>query len=140
VDTLREQLGTSVEGWERPAYGRYLAAVRAALAPEDFARAWSDGGTLPLNAIVAEALNGIGPAEPKVTPLAAPDPVAEVGLTAREGDVLRLLATGLPDREIGEALSISTRTVNGHVTNLLAKLGVDSRAAAAAFAVRHGLA
>ena len=54
--------------------------------------------------------------------------------------MLRLLAEGLPDREIAEALSISTRTVNGHVTNLLTKLGLDSRAAAAAFAVRHGLA
>ena len=62
------------------------------------------------------------------------------GLTAREAEVLRLLAQGLSDREIAEALFISPRTVHGHVTNLLAKLGLESRTAAAAFAVRHGLA
>ena len=53
--------------------------------------------------------------------------------------MLRLLAHGHSNREIGEALFISPRTVNFHVTNLLAKLELDSRAATA-FAVRHGLA
>jgi DNA-binding NarL/FixJ family response regulator len=61
-------------------------------------------------------------------------------LTPREGDVLRLLAHGRSNREIAEALFISPRTVNYHVTNLLAKLDLESRTAAAAFAVRHGLA
>ena len=51
-----------------------------------------------------------------------------------------MLTEGLTDREIGEALFISTRTVNYHVTNLLSKLGLDSRTAAAAFAIRHDLA
>ena len=54
--------------------------------------------------------------------------------------MLRLLAQGCSNREIGEALFISPRTVNFHVTNLLGKLELESRAAAAAFAVRHGLA
>jgi DNA-binding NarL/FixJ family response regulator len=71
---------------------------------------------------------------------AASLPLAAVGLTSREADVLRLLAQGHSNREIGETLFISPRTVNFHVTNLLAKLELDSRAAAAAFAVRHGLA
>ncbi len=61
------------------------------------------------------------------------------GLTPRELEVLRLIADGLPDREIAAALFVSQRTVNGHVTNLLNKLGLSSRAAAAAYAVRHGL-
>jgi DNA-binding NarL/FixJ family response regulator len=68
------------------------------------------------------------------------DTLVALGLTPREGDVLRLLAQGSSNREIGEALFISPRTVNFHVTNLLATLELDSRAAAAAFAVRHGLA
>jgi DNA-binding NarL/FixJ family response regulator len=68
-----------------------------------------------------------------------PDPTDALGLTSRELDVSRLLAHGRSNREIGEALFISPRTVNFHVTNLLAKLELDSRAAAAAFAVRHGL-
>ena len=54
--------------------------------------------------------------------------------------MLRLLAHGGSNREIGEALFISPRTVNFHVTNLLGKLDLNSRAAAAAFAVRHGVA
>ena len=62
-----------------------------------------------------------------------------VGLTAREREVLRLVAKGLHDRDIAAMLFISTRTVNYHVTNMLTKLGMDSRTAAAAFAVRNGL-
>jgi DNA-binding NarL/FixJ family response regulator len=45
----------------------------------------------------------------------------------------------LSDREIGEVLFVGTRTVNYHVANLLAKLGLDSRVAPTAIAVRHGL-
>ena len=71
---------------------------------------------------------------------ATPDPADALGLTPREIDVLRAAGAGHSNREIGEALFISPRTVNFHVTNLLAKLELDSRAAAAAFAVRHGLA
>jgi DNA-binding NarL/FixJ family response regulator len=61
-------------------------------------------------------------------------------LKPREGEVLRLLAHGRSNRQIGDALFISPRTATFHVTNLLAKLELDSRAAAAACAVRHGLA
>ena len=52
---------------------------------------------------------------------------------------LRLLVEGQSDREIGEALFIGTRTVQTHVANLFAKLGVNARAEAAAVAVRRGL-
>jgi len=52
-------------------------------------------------------------------------------LSARESEVLRLLAEGLTDREIAGALSISPRTVESHVSNLLRKLGVRNRAEAA---------
>jgi DNA-binding NarL/FixJ family response regulator len=52
-------------------------------------------------------------------------------LSPRENEVLRLLADGLTDREIGEALTISRRTVESHVSSILAKLGVTSRAHAA---------
>jgi DNA-binding NarL/FixJ family response regulator len=48
-----------------------------------------------------------------------------------------LLAQGMSDREIAEELSLSPRTVGGHVTHLLGKLGVDSRTAAVAYALRH---
>ncbi|MEV4745467.1 AAA family ATPase [Streptosporangium sp. NPDC049248] len=60
-------------------------------------------------------------------------------LTAREQEVLALVAEGLPNREIGERLFIAQKTVSVHVSNILAKLGVSSRTQAAAVARRDGL-
>lgn len=61
------------------------------------------------------------------------------GLTAREADVLRLLAKGMTNREISVALTISEHTVARHVQNILLKLGVSSRTAASAFAFENDL-
>ncbi len=60
-------------------------------------------------------------------------------LTERELEVLRLLATGKTNKEIAQQLDISSRTVQHHTIHLYEKLGVDTRAAAALLAVRHGL-
>ena len=56
---------------------------------------------------------------------------ADGGLSPRENDVLAMLADGLTDREIANALTISPRTVETHVSNILHKLGVRNRAEAA---------
>jgi DNA-binding NarL/FixJ family response regulator len=61
-------------------------------------------------------------------------------LSARELDVLRLVARGMENGEIAEALNISRRTAKNHVSNILAKLGLPSRVHAAVYAVRRGLA
>jgi DNA-binding NarL/FixJ family response regulator len=68
---------------------------------------------------------------------AAPD---THGLTARELEVLRLVATGRSNREIAGDLVISEKTVARHVANIFTKLGVSSRSAATAFAYAHDLA
>jgi len=65
---------------------------------------------------------------------------SETGLSARELEVLRLIAEGLTNSEIATRLVISEHTVHRHVTNILRKLGVSSRVAATAYAHRHGLA
>jgi DNA-binding NarL/FixJ family response regulator len=61
------------------------------------------------------------------------------GLTAREAEVLRLVAAGRSNREIAAALVISEHTVARHLQNIFAKLGVSSRTAAGAFAFQHDL-
>lgn len=61
------------------------------------------------------------------------------GLTDREVDVLRCLARGLSNRETGRRLFISSKTVGRHVEHIYGKLGISSRAAAALFAMQHGL-
>jgi HD-GYP domain-containing protein (c-di-GMP phosphodiesterase class II) len=61
------------------------------------------------------------------------------GLTAREIDVLRLIARGLSYRQIAEKLVISRKTASNHVERVYTKIGVTNRAMASVFAVRHGL-
>ncbi len=62
------------------------------------------------------------------------------GLTAREAEVLRLLAEGLTDPQIADRLFVSRHTVNAHTKAIYGKLGVNTRAAAARRAADHGLA
>ena len=63
----------------------------------------------------------------------------EHGLTARELEVLRLVATGRTNRAIAAELVLSERTVDRHLSNIFAKLGVGTRTAAAAYAFEHRL-
>ena len=63
----------------------------------------------------------------------------EEQLSARELDVLRLIARGMENADIAQALAISPRTAKNHVSNILAKLGLPSRVQAAIYAVRRGL-
>ena len=60
-------------------------------------------------------------------------------LTPRETQVLRLIAMGLSNKEIGDSLEISIETVKEHVQNLLRKISLDDRTQAAVWAIRHGL-
>ena len=69
---------------------------------------------------------------------AAADPMARYGLTEREQEVLALVAAGRSNREIADALYISTKTASVHVTNILRKLGVTNRVQAAAIAHLSG--
>ena len=61
------------------------------------------------------------------------------GLTPRQVEVLRLVSRGLSNREIADRLTISSRTAEHHVQDIYLKVGVTSRAAAALFAMEHGL-
>ena len=65
---------------------------------------------------------------------------AGAGLSPREIEVLRLLATGATNRAIAESLTLSEKTVARHVSNIFGKLGINSRSAAVAYAYEHDLA
>jgi DNA-binding CsgD family transcriptional regulator len=66
-------------------------------------------------------------------------PVLPAGLTAREVEILRLIATGLTNNEIAAELYLSAKTVSRHLSNIFTKIGVSSRASATAFAFQHDL-
>jgi DNA-binding NarL/FixJ family response regulator len=61
------------------------------------------------------------------------------GLTAREVEVLQLLARGLPNKAIAERLVITPKTVANHIEHIYLKIGASNRARASLFAVQHGL-
>lgn len=66
-------------------------------------------------------------------------PEGPAGLTPREVEVLRLLARGLSNKQIGAELVISPKTARNHIDHIYAKVGTSTRAAAGLFALRHGL-
>ncbi len=74
------------------------------------------------------------PVSPKKAAAASPD-----GLTAREVEVLRLVASGLSNTQVSERLVISPRTVDTHLTSIYSKIGVSSRSAATRYALEHHL-
>jgi DNA-binding NarL/FixJ family response regulator len=76
--------------------------------------------------------------EPLALP-SPPAPTAPAGLTAREVEVLRLVAQGLTNPQIAEQLTISVHTVSAHVRSLFNKLDVNSRNAVTRFAIKHHL-
>ena len=127
-----------------------LAAARAELGEEAFAAAWAAGRAMPVDEAVAEALRKDegGRMKDEEVPIAGapassliPHPSSfPDGLTAREVEVLRLIAAGKSNREIAAALVISLNTVLHHVSHILDKTGVANRTEAAAYATRHGLA
>ena len=111
---------------------------RAELGADGFDAAVRNGRLLTLDQTDAEVMAFVGTPSPAQPAPAAP--VNTFGLTPRELDVLGLIARGMSDREIGEPLFISHRTVMVHVRDLLGKMDVPSRTAAVNLALRHGLA
>lgn len=126
-------------------YEAAVAKIRAALGEQAFAAARAAGQALPLSEVDAEAMTLArdftlqSEAARAVPSMDAAQPGSALGLTTREVEVLRLLVAGKSNPEIGEALFISPRTAQTHVTNILGKLGVATRTEAAARAVRDGL-
>jgi predicted ATPase/DNA-binding CsgD family transcriptional regulator len=134
---LRNAIANPFKYPERMVYERALDSARAVMTSEAFAAAWAAGRELTMEQAIAEAAASLAvtpdPANMRDATLLRGD------LTARELEVLHLLVAGYSDREIGEALFISWRTAQGHVSHICNKLGVGTRASVVAVALRSGL-
>ena len=143
MEILREIMGAPIPPSERAAYVRSVAAAHTQLGEQAFAAAWSEGRTMSLEQVLAdkgtEEILEFIPTEPSSVPSVQMPSTSPAGLTAREMDVLRLLAQGLTSAQIAERLVIGLVTVNSHVRSIYSKLGVASRAAATRYALEHHL-
>ena len=139
---LREVIGVPIYPVYRDDYERAVAQAHAALGESAFRAAWAEGRLMTPEQALADQEKEMTPAFMPAKPLSTPPlkPSAfPAGLTAREVEVLRLLAQGWSDIQIAEQLVISPRTVNRHTTSLYSKLGVSSRSAATRYAHEHHL-
>jgi DNA-binding CsgD family transcriptional regulator/tetratricopeptide (TPR) repeat protein len=146
VRSLRNPFLLFVEhtDYEQADYERMMSTVRTQLGENAFAAAWAEGRVMTPEQVLAkqglETVSEIAISAPQlphtdVLTLGYPN-----GLTTREVGVLRLVAGGLTNNEIAEELGLSEKTIAHHLTRIFNKTTSENRAAAAAFAIRHGLA
>ena len=146
AEALRVSIGAPLPSVARVDYERSLASARAQLGEQAFATAWAEGRALtPAHALAAKGPVAL-PAGAKYTSHTAPSsrivppkPTYPDGLTAREVEVLRLVAEGLTNAQIAERLIISPTTVNAHMRSLYSKVAVNTRIALMRYTAEHHL-
>src|SRR5215211_4510381 len=132
-EALLERLEDAVYTYlpDRALHRSRMATARLQVDEAAWTAAWTEGRAMSLEQAVEYAL------EPAREP-AAPEPYPS-GISAREAEVLRLVATGLTNAEVAEKLFLSSRTVDWHLSSIYRKLGLHSRAEATRFAAENGL-
>jgi predicted ATPase/class 3 adenylate cyclase/DNA-binding CsgD family transcriptional regulator len=140
AEVMREAVRVPIPLTERARYKRAAVTARSQLGEKVFAAAWAQGRTMtPEQALTTQGPEMGSALTTPVTPT-PPSPPYPAGLTAREVGVLRLVARGLTNSEIAEELRLSEKTIAHHLTHIFNKTTSENRAAATAFAIRHGLA
>lgn len=139
AEALRKAIGVPMQPVERIGYEQAVMTSHNHLGERYFSVAWAEGRTMtPEQAFAARGPVAIS-VEPAATPQTKSPPAYPAGLTAREVEVLRLVAQGLPDAQVAAQLVVSPRTVNFHLTSIYGKIGVSSRSAATRFAIEQHL-
>ncbi|MFN8516969.1 MAG: LuxR C-terminal-related transcriptional regulator [Chloroflexia bacterium] len=139
AEIVRERAGLPLPPAEVEHHERAIAAARRALGEEDFASAWAAGRALREDEILTLALErGEAAAAAPAGPAELSPAKAAIALTRREREILPLLVSGLTNRAIAAQLSVSVRTVDTHVANLLTKLGLENRVQVATWAAERG--
>jgi len=131
-----ERLGGG-SAWEAEPFQQGIEQLAAALGADRFTQAFEAGKQMTLTQLIELAEQIATLATRSASPSAPP--AMHATLTARERDVLPLVAAGLTNAQIAQRLHISPRTVNAHLTSIYSKLGVSSRAGAIRYAVEHDL-
>jgi predicted ATPase/DNA-binding CsgD family transcriptional regulator len=134
-EALLEKLEDAVYTYvpDRALHRSQVAAASSQLDEAAWAAAWTEGRVMSPQQAVEYALEQESDPDP-----AAPESYL-AGLSAREVDVLRLVATGLTNAEVAERLFLSFRTVDWHLGSIYRKLEIHSRVEATRFAAEHGL-
>jgi len=140
VDAVLDATGANLPMTAILSFATARQAVRAALGEERFTVAHAEGRALPIVEVLAGPAACLPSQPSRSSGEPTRRPAAPFGLTAREREVLRLVAAGHTNREIAAALFVTPRTAATHVTHILTKLGVASRTEATAWAIRHDLA
>jgi predicted ATPase/DNA-binding CsgD family transcriptional regulator len=141
ADALLQQIHSRLSVDIEDSFTRNVATLREKLGEAAFATAWQTGRAMKIAEVVAYALTipAVPVPPPPATLLRDKLPFALATLTAREIEVLRLVALGLSDAEVAATLVLSPRTVSTHLHRIYSKLDVPSRTAAARYATEHGL-
>lgn len=135
AQALRDAIGVVLPPAERADHEGGLAVARTLLDERQFTVAWQAGAALDLDGAVSYALEPLAGLGSSVDELSSRD-----ALTRRELEVAGLVARGLTNRDIAAALVIAEGTAERHVSNILAKLGFNTRSQIAAWvAGRHSL-
>ena len=137
IDARCDEVGSALPTIQQGEYDRAESAARKHLGADDFATAVAAGRTISLSAVLTYPATAGDAASSSMLPIPPGSPGR--GLSPRERAVLALLVQRYTDPEIAAMLFLSPRTVNRHVSAILAKLDVASRREAAAVAVRLGL-
>ena len=137
AEALRAVIGVPLPPAERAAYEQAVVTARHRLGERLFARAWAKGRTMSVEQVLSSQGHEAELKQPQVV---IPSPTYPADLTAREVEVLRLVAKGLTNLQIAQELRLSEKTVANHLTHIFNKTTSDNRAAATAFAIHHGLA